>query len=300
MPLPSVRFLLPDGSLVTAYAGGIVGRTPNADLYLEDPRVSEAHALISLRGKGLHLLELRGSLFLAGQRALTIELRTGQEILLAGSLLIRVADVYLPSHSLVLHGVRDGPRELSAATYSLVVQPSSIALVQGYIEGAVGYIWSSADELRIQVQRQTPELIAPGCSWVVGGTVLRIEAVPLAGLVETLNTAPRNDRLRIVARYTSVHFWRTTEVLVLHGRPAMLLSELVSCGGKPAPWEVIAREIWGAQSDRQTLRQNWDRTLRRIRDQFRNAEIRENLMQVDRNGNIELVLGEHDECIDET
>lgn len=302
MSLSSVCFRTPDGDLVRVYAGGILGRTPNADLYLQDPRISEAHALVSLRGNGLQLLELRGMLYLNGKRTAALELSSGQRILLAGSLELTVEDIHLPSHTLVLHGVRDGPRELTASTYSLIMHsPDDVALVPGYHEGAEGYIWSSADELRIQLLSQCAELVAPDRSWSLGESTLRIEAVRRAGFVETLTVRPRDERLRIVARYTSVHFWWTaTEVLVLHGRPALLISELVSCGGKPVPWEVIAREIWSGQSDRQLLRQNWDRTLGRIRDQLRKAEIRENLVRVDHNGNIELVLGPLDEAVDET
>ncbi|MDC0675774.1 FHA domain-containing protein [Nannocystis radixulma] len=301
MSLSSVCFRTPDGARVRVYAGGILGRTPNADLYLQDPRISEAHALVSLRGNGLQLLELRGMLFLDGKRTSAIELARGQQVLLAGSLLLTVEDIHLPSHALVLYGVRDEPRELSASTYSLVLhRPNDVVLVPGYREGAEGYLWSSADELRIQLRDQPAELVAPERVWTLGESVLRVVAVPTTGFVETLSAAPRDERLRIIARYTSIHFWRTTEVLIMHGRPAMLLSELVRCGGKPVPWEIIAREIWSRQSERHLLRQNWDRTLGRIRDQLRRAEIRENLVQVDRNGNIELVLGPHDEIVDET
>jgi len=41
---------LPDGSLVALGHGDFIGRVWTAALVLDDPRVSEGHAMISLRG----------------------------------------------------------------------------------------------------------------------------------------------------------------------------------------------------------------------------------------------------------
>ena len=49
----SVRLRLPDGTIETLYAGDLIGRTWAAALRLDDPDVSEAHAMVSLRGERL-------------------------------------------------------------------------------------------------------------------------------------------------------------------------------------------------------------------------------------------------------
>lgn len=60
------RFRLPDDRLVDAAPGDILGRLPTAAVRLNDPRISEAHALVSLRGRTLRLLALRGRFAVAG------------------------------------------------------------------------------------------------------------------------------------------------------------------------------------------------------------------------------------------
>jgi pSer/pThr/pTyr-binding forkhead associated (FHA) protein len=58
---------LPDGSVETLYVGDIVGRTWSAAVRIDDPDVSEAHALVSLRGERLWLLALRRRFTVSGK-----------------------------------------------------------------------------------------------------------------------------------------------------------------------------------------------------------------------------------------
>ena len=48
---PFVRFRLPDGRTAQVAAGGLIGRASTAELRIESPEVSEAHAFISMRGR---------------------------------------------------------------------------------------------------------------------------------------------------------------------------------------------------------------------------------------------------------
>ncbi len=57
---PLARFLAPDGRSELLGPGDIIGRMPTATLTINDPHVSEAHALVSLRGSELKLPGLRG------------------------------------------------------------------------------------------------------------------------------------------------------------------------------------------------------------------------------------------------
>ena len=56
---PTVSLQLPDGSIHELGHGDLIGRLWTAALHLDDGRISEAHAMISLRGSELHLLALR-------------------------------------------------------------------------------------------------------------------------------------------------------------------------------------------------------------------------------------------------
>ncbi len=74
--LPFVRIRTPDGTVHDVPHGGIVGRLGIASLPLHDPRISEAHALVSLRGGVLRLLALRGR-FAVGNRSAPVCMKGG-------------------------------------------------------------------------------------------------------------------------------------------------------------------------------------------------------------------------------
>src|SRR5690606_9907840 len=84
----SVRFLVSEEPplCVDVPAGGFIGRSPFATLHLDDPRVSEAHALVSLRHGSLYLLALRRRFAVDGRPADELRLAEGQLIELAPEL----------------------------------------------------------------------------------------------------------------------------------------------------------------------------------------------------------------------
>jgi len=55
-----VRLRCTDGSIAELTHGDLIGRLGTAALHFDDARISEAHAMISLRGQELKLLALRG------------------------------------------------------------------------------------------------------------------------------------------------------------------------------------------------------------------------------------------------
>ncbi len=62
-----VRFVVPDGSHRELVHGDVIGRLPRAALALNEPTLSEAHAMVSLRGSLLKLLALRGRVTVRGR-----------------------------------------------------------------------------------------------------------------------------------------------------------------------------------------------------------------------------------------
>jgi hypothetical protein len=102
--LASVRLRLPDGSTTTLSPGDIVGRMASAALVLDDPRVSEAHALVSLRGAELQLLALRGMFAVNGEPSSKIVLQPGQRLSFAEGLALEVEAVQLPDTLAALEG----------------------------------------------------------------------------------------------------------------------------------------------------------------------------------------------------
>lgn len=307
MQVPSARLTLSsNGSCVTVHPGGLIGRLANAEMMIADPRVSEAHALVSLRSRSLRLLALRGPLAVDGLDVDVVALEEGLRVELADGLFITVEHVELPTHMLVLIGAVQGPVELGSSTHSLVAdgQPRTLRMVAGFVPNAAGHLWYSGTRLWIRIDGQEPEAIQSGGKWDVAGCALRVIQLPLGDTPETLTAEQRRRveraSLMIVARYTTVHIQRESGTAVLTGKPANLVSELVRFGGKPVPWTTLSQQIWGARTDRDKLRDNFDATRSRLRRQLRELSIREDLVALDGSGNVELVLYPGDRVIDES
>lgn len=274
--------------------GGILGRMAGAALRLTDPRVSEAAALVSLRGRELHLLALRGAFSVDGLPDDDVVLETGQVVRLGDAVDLLVESVALPSRVLAL-AVPGQVRELCAPAYSILAEPTP-DLVPAFVEPAVARAWSTAEGWVIDTGRG-PERIVPGRSWQAG--TVTVEARELD--IETAAATPTiagNERLTLVCRSTSVHIQRPRrQPHTLDGLPARLLTEL-GLMAAPAPWDVVAGELW-SEKDTNWLRCNWDRTLRRLRLRLREGGVREDLVRADGRGNIELYLYPGDQVVDE-
>lgn len=309
MQVPSVHLTNSfDGRSVTVHPGGLVGRLAGADMMIADPRVSEAHALVSLRSRTLKLLALRGGLTVAGREVDAVTLAAGLRIELAEGLFVTVERVDLPTHTLVLCGATQGPVELGSSSHSLLVSEAgsrTLRLVAGFVANAAGHVWCSGARLWIRMRGQEAEAIEAGGQWEVEGCTLRAIRVPLDGTRDTVSEVTRGhgtptQQLVIVARYTSVHVQRDGATAVLTGKPANLVSELVRFGAKPVPWETLSRQIWGERNERELLRDNFDATCGRLRRQLRELTLREDLVRLDGSGNVELVLYPGDRVVDET
>jgi len=311
MHVPTARIYVPlKQSIVAVYPGSIIGRLPTAAIQITDPRVSEAHALVSLRGNRLKMVALRGSLRVGDDYVDSLPLEQGVCIELAPGILLFIEDVTLPGSTWMLCGAEQGPVELVVATYSCVpgVGGVGVRLVAEYMEGALAHLWTTAEDLWFRRAGAEPELVLLGHVYAVNGAALQVIRVPLASTSDTLTERsssapdPRPGDLVVVARYTSVHIHCERKTAVLSGRPANLVSNLVRQGGRPVPWDTIAQQIWGATADRldrMLLRQNLDRTLQRLRERLREVGLREDLVALDGTGNIELILGAHDRLVNE-
>lgn len=294
MSTPRAHFSLPDGRAVAVSPGGIIGRMPTAALRLADPRVPEAAALVSLRGRDLHLLSLRGRLEIDGEAEDDAVLVAGQRVAVSG-VEIGVVGVDLPAQVLALR-ISGHARELCAPVYSLVLAPEP-DLVPAYLDDTPLRAWSTAEGWAIDAGAG-PERLAAGKSWSVAGVEVSAVTLELAAVASTATVGP-GSALTLVVRSTSVHVHRPRRApYALDGLAAQLVTELALMRA-PAPWDVVAREIWGDDHDIPWLRANWDRTLRRLRHHLREADIRGDLVRADGRGNVEVYLYPGDEIVDE-
>lgn len=296
----TVVLRLPDGSTAELHPGDFIGRLWTAALQVDDARVSEAHALVSLRGGELKLLALRGLFAVDGTPVREAVLQQGQIVALARGLELVVEAVVLPDQVLAL----EGPgltRQVLSGTCSVYGRPSP-RIVGGYQPDAAATFWHTGAGWRCAVGGAAPIPVAPGDAVVVDGLTLSAVAVALAR-AEAQATRVRGaiaSPLRLVAQFDTVQLHREGEPPVLIGGiGARILSELVALDG-PAPWETVAREVWGDDGDRRQLRRKWDVALARLRTRLREVGIRDDLVSADRSGSVELLLLAQDTVEDRT
>ena len=262
------RFRLASGAIETLYAGSIIGRTWSADLRIDDPEVSEAHAMLSLRGQQLWLLALRRRFSVDGRSVDAVQLTHGLKVLLASAVELEVVAVELPPEVLGLEGPGLPPQALPGAC-SLDFQPYP-RLVDG-------------EDQNLTAGR---ELVLPA------GT-FRVVSIALASAGRTATRAGSGP-LRIVASFDTVHVHRADgEVGVIAGQPARVISELIAVR-QPMSWDELARPHWPHIQDRDLLRRRWDGLLGRLRDRLRELDLRVDLVSSTRVGLVELLLRDGD------
>lgn len=292
------RFRLPDGQQGTLSPGDLIGRTWSAAIRVDDPHISEAHAMLSLRGEALVLLALRRRLYVDGKGVDTVILRPGTRVKLAPHVELVVEEVQLPDAVLGLEGEGLAAQVLSG-TCSLVTAPLP-RLVQGIAADAGAVLWATDDRWRFRLLGEAGRELVEGQAFEVGGRTFR--AVPMA-LSQAGATPTRLDLsgpLRIVARFDTVHLHRGAgSPLVLTGQIARVLSELVATGC-PLSWAELAAPLWPQIEDRDALRRRWDGLLVRLRERLRDGGVRTDLVQSTRIGLVELVLQEGDRVEDQT
>ena len=299
MQRATALFELPDGSAAELSNGDIIGRVWSAALLMDDPRVSEAHAMVSLRGGELWLLALRRRFAVRGKAQTEARLEPGMVIELADRLCLTVVTVELPPAVLAIEGPGLSRMALPAVC-SLRARPRP-QLSPNYEPDAPCRIWTTGDGWRYSIGEQSAPLTA-GTSLVVEGATFTVSLMPLAGQGQspTRMSGGVEPPLRIVAAFDTVQLHRGDESpLVLGGISARILSELASMGG-PASWEVLARQIWPEDADTWSLRKRWDVALARLRARLREARVRNNLIHADGTGQFELVLQAGDTLVDKT
>lgn len=145
------RVLLQPGSVPgTLFAGDIVGRGPSSALPIQDPRVHEAHAVVSFRDGELCLLPARGALYLDGgvPTLQPVVLRAGLQCRLRrdGKLKIEVLAVRLAPVALALELEGKPPVLLRpGSTYAL--RTGSVPwLIRGAGDEADAAVWMEGEE----------------------------------------------------------------------------------------------------------------------------------------------------------
>jgi hypothetical protein len=285
----------PSGEVVELGHGALIGRLWSADLHVNDARVSEAHAMISLRGRDVRLLALRGRFLVDGQWLSDVVLTAGAVISLAKGVDLQILAVRVPETVLAIEA--DGlARQVLNGVTSLFggAQPRLLA---GWDAAAHDHVWPTGEAW--MRGSGSPVALDDGDAWQAGGTTFRAVMLRAEGAPATVGDPAYARPVTITARYDTVHLARAGEpVVVVTGRSARVISELATTGAA-LPWDDLARQCW-SDSDRDLLRHRWDMQMRRLRQKLAAHGLRTDLLRADGSGLIELVLGPGDVVVDET
>ncbi|MCA9490777.1 MAG: hypothetical protein KC621_12700 [Myxococcales bacterium] len=296
---PRVRVLGPDGVSHELAPGDVVGRTASARLSLDDPRVSEAHAMVSLRDGVLKLMSLRGAFALRGQPLRELILEPGQLIALAPGLVLEVQEVSLPEAVLAVEGP-DLPRQPLPSVATLLLEPTR--LVARYVDPAAARLWTHGDDWRLQVEGSPARTVDAGDTFDVAGRTYVLVELELraAGHSPTRAGEGIQAPLVVVASYDTAHVLRQgVPVVSLSGVQARLISELAAVRG-PIAWTALAAELWSDDDDVHLLRARLDTAISRLRRKLREGRVRTDLVRTDGAGQVELLLYPHDSLEDRT
>lgn len=285
MTFAAARFRLPEGPEVAVLPGGILGRLSTASLRLADPRVSEAHAMVSLRGQELRLLSLRGWLWVDGQHVLEVVLTEGLVVGLCPDLLLTVTEVNLPSTLLALRCPDDSVHPLHAhlgEAASLIGGPPW-ALVAGHRLEARARL-TVADGWFVSVDAGPPVELLPGGRLCLAGLELGIEEVPFVGGGATQTATQGAPRCGCAVGLNATTFSQgERRVLTLRGRPHQLLAELAAYGpGEQVGWRFVSELIWTDIKEEQGLLNNFHKTLRVLRKKLCESGLPLDLVQSQR------------------
>lgn len=290
------RLRLPDGSAVDVSHGDILGRVRTAQVVLEDPRVSEAHALVSLRRGELVLLSLRRMLSVRGRPLSEVSLVEGLTVDLAEGVSVVVDAVQHPARVLAVEAVGLGRQTLPSV--ASVTPGSAPTLVARFDPQAPLHLWWDGAQFRARAMGGPVRAVGDGDALDVAGLALRFLLVDAPSSASTAGAHGRPSSLRIVAWYDTVEVHREGhESLTLGGVSARILSELAAIDG-PAPWQVIAREVWSDAGDPDELRHRWDVGLTRLRARLKEARVRPDLVRSTGSGFVQLVRYPDDRCED--
>ena len=296
---PSVQLRNQDGAVYDLGHGDLIGRLWSAALHIDDPWISEAHALLSLRGDALHLLALRGRLMVGDAARDEVRLDPGVRVALGPQAWVEVVSVQLPDEVLALEAEGLGRRVLHG-TCGLVSKPrpAIVPLSQGGIEAM---IWRVASGWRVRVVGDEAQPLLPGDRVQVGAVTFNAVEVSVAPVDATRRQQDAPPALRVVARYDSVHVFREgSPPWTVGGVPARLTSELVRFG-VPVTWTMLAAELWPeGRHDAVAQRKRLDAALSRLRARLAEGGVRMDLVRFTGAGAIELFLHEGDRVEDLT
>jgi len=290
---------LGDGIARDLVPGDVIGRSDTAALVIDDPRVSEAHAFISLRRGSLYLLSLRRMVAVDGCQANEVLLARHIIVEFAPGLYLTIEDVVSPDR--VIGVEAEGLTARPLAQVSSIYGAPRPSIVSRFEPAAPAHMWLVGDKPKLAHAGQEPRWVEQGTCFVVQECEFHLVSMSMSS-VHNPTTAVEGSLLtpiEIVASFDTVEIRRKSHPSVTFGgQSARILSELVAVAG-PVSWRGLAQELWPQPAVDVELRRRWDAALSRLRRKLRDCDIRADLIVADGSGNMRLCLRDGDVARDE-
>ena len=277
--------------------GDFIGRSDVATLCLDDPRISEAHAMISLRDRQLQLIALRGRFRHDGKVLTEVRLTQGMELELAHDVTLICEQVEMPRTLLGL--LIDDELEITLTNTMTLYADTVPTLKRGYAADGDAIFWSTGSSWRMRIADDPACTLKAGDTFTVRGASIKIISIP----VERAAYARTRDTLRAPLLFkphsTCVEVQpEGGEPMIVSGVPGKILASLLQrhC---TASWQEIIDDVWPEDaSTLSALRRRFDAGLRRLRDHLRGVlPEHEELIKLDGTGVVLLTLSPQDRLI---
>lgn len=274
-------------------AGEQIGRSELAALCLDDPRISEAHAMVSLRGKGLKLLALRGRFRVGAEEHREITLESGLDVELAPGLFVTCVEVILPERVLAIEfGAL--PRLIPLGTTTFYTHPRP-RIKHGYDPDGEAILWALGEHWRVQVM-ETGEVLALDAEHAIalGTTELRTCYVSLEEMAYSKTRTSLREVKRIEVSGDRVKVWRQSSPgklpVLISGVPGRICAAVIKHEHAASVQEIIDAVWPGDASLEHTLRKRFDTGLKRLRVRLEQLGFGADVLELDGAGTLILKI----------
>lgn len=276
--------------LYTLVPGELIGRSDQAAICLDDPRISEAHAMVSLRGQGLKLLPLRGRFRVDGETVHEVLLSAGLCVELAPDLFMLCVEVILPNSvlSVVFSNL---PRIVPSGTTTLYLTPRP-RIKHGYDPSGAAILWAVGGRWRIHLAERGETLeLESDLTMELGGERLELRQVPLLDTVYPSTRSTLEDPPKLERCGNGVKAWLDgpeERCVLITGIPGKICAALLDAGNSASVQEII-EVVWeGDLSTPSALRKRFDMGLSRLRERFTELGFEAAMIQLDGTGTLTL------------
>lgn len=279
MKMMHVLLRLPDGRLVYVPPGSVIGRLVTSAVPINDPRISEAHVLVTHRGDSMWMISLQPQpIKVLGERShRSVKLETGQRLSLTEGYVMEVIAVVTPDR-------------LPQAQYRTVGESAwqTLGNLDGHEHYSVmpGPLWAAGPQsgalFRLACGVDSWVLFSPAGEaipiedldvWSAGEWEFRFLWCPVgqAGIAKTMAKGhPFLDYSIEIGenfvRFIPLGGSLPREQLTFVGQHRLLLLALLREPG-PRRWQVLGAEVWDdwAELDRTARERRWNPAVHRLR-----------------------------------